>query len=134
MIPCELYKVLASGVSARLNCIRANNQEWKEFHESRILEFVKEHMPHGSGFDSGTEIDFNESNGDKLVFHTSYHHMNDAGYYDGWSNHTVTVTPSFITGMNVKVSGRDRNEIKDYVATCFHDSLMTNVSRNTAHV
>lgn len=48
------------------------------------------------------------------------------GMYVGWTEHTITVTPSFI-GLNVKVSGRNRNEIKDYIADHFSDCLETEI-------
>lgn len=57
------------------------------------------------------------------MFETSVHHMNPDGYYDGWTEHTVTVTPSFIGRFDLKVSGRDRNGIKDYIAEVFGSVL-----------
>src|SRR5208282_4608245 len=97
-----LYSELASTVQARLNCIAAHNadgrlnwpEEWEAKHEEHILSLVEDYMPSGSGFDSGTKIDLDRSHADKLVFNTAYHHMNESGMYDGWTEHTVTVLPS----------------------------------------
>ena len=75
-------------------------------------------LPSGSGFNSGTRFDIDKSTMDKLVFHTSYHHMSEHGYYTKWTDHTVTVTPSF-HGFNIKVSGRNHNDIKEYIAESF---------------
>ena len=80
-------------------------------------------LPSGSGFDNGTQFDVENSTMDKLVFTTSFHHMSEHGYYTKWTDHTVTVTPSF-HGLNIKVSGRNRNDIKDHIAECF-DCLLT---------
>jgi hypothetical protein len=55
--------------------------------------------------------------------------MNDSGYYDGWTEHVVTVTPSFIGGFNIRVSGRNRNDIKGYIAESFHHILKMEVTR-----
>lgn len=84
-----------------------------------IEAIVKEYMPSGSGFDNGTTIDLDASREDRLVFNTAFHHMNEGGFYDGWTEHTVTVKPSF-WGTSIKVGGRDRNLIKDYIGDTFH--------------
>lgn len=49
--------------------------------------------------------------------------MNDAGYYDGWTSYRVTVYPSFVYGLDIRISGRDRNGIKELIRTRFHDAL-----------
>src|SRR5208283_5262110 len=89
-----LYRVLAMLVQARDNCDLNDNREWRFKHEYRILELVKEHMPSGSGIDCGTTIDFVASTPEKLVFNASYHHMDQNGFYDGWTDHIITVRPS----------------------------------------
>ncbi len=96
--------------------------EWGERHKDRILAIVKKHMPSGSGFDSGTSFDFDKSKPDKLVFNTYFHHMNDGGYYDGWSEHSVIVTPAF-RGFNLRVTGKNKNDIKDYIGDIFYNAL-----------
>lgn len=90
--------------------------------EERIEELVRNTMPSGGGFDSGTTIDLDKSTPNKLVFHTSFHHMTE-GMYDGWTEHTVTVTPTF-QGVNIKVGGRDRDDIKDYIVELFDGLLL----------
>jgi hypothetical protein len=45
--------------------------------------------------------------------------MNDVGYYDGWTEHTVTVTGSLTSGYKMTISGRDRNDIKEYLYETF---------------
>ncbi len=119
-----LVQLLASTVQARRNCEESGNTEWFHKHSDLIEQLVKDHMPSGGGFDSGTSIDLAKSDGDKLVFNTAYHHMHESGMYDGWTEHTVTVKPAFV-GISLVVSGRDRNEIKDYIAECFHNALDT---------
>lgn len=123
-----LYSELSGLIQARINCQKNDNLEWRKKHEDRIEFLVREHMPHGSGFDSGTTIDLSLSHADKLVFpSTAYHHMNDGGYYDGWTVHTVTVTPSF-TGFHLRVSGTNRNDIKEYIGESFQIALMTDLT------
>lgn len=122
----KLYAKLAGLVDARLNCLKTGN-EWAEKHEETILKLVSDNMPHGSGFDSGTQIDLGKSTGSKLVFHTSYHHMNDNGMYDGWTDHTVTVKPSLMFGFDLNISGRDRNGFKEYAYEVFSNCLSEDV-------
>ena len=90
----KLYVQFASLVGARLNCIAKNNGEWKARHEETIEHLVKTYLPSGSGWDLGTKIDLDKSSADKLVFYGSFHHMNEAGMYDGYSEHTITLSPS----------------------------------------
>lgn len=119
------YRGLAIAVASRKRCDNGFNPEWFDKWSDRIAGVISDRFPSGSGFDAGTKIDLEKSTGDKLVFHTSFHHMNDGGYYDGWTDHTVTVTPSLEHGFHLKISGRDRNGIKDYIAGQFSHALMT---------
>jgi hypothetical protein len=45
--------------------------------------------------------------------------MNDGGFYDGWTDHSVIVTPSLVEGFNLRVTGRNRKDIKEYIAEQF---------------
>ena len=123
---------LASAVQARRNCAERlqrtieSNDLWFDKWTERI-EMLCDLLPSGSGFDSRTKIDLDASHAEKLVFETSFHHINDAGFYDGWTEHTVTVTPSF-RGINLRISGRNRNEIKDYISETFDYALTRDVS------
>ena len=83
----------------------------------------RDYLPSGSGFDSGTNLDWNKSTAEKLVFETAFHHMDSNGFYSGWTHHTVTIRPSLVFGFTVTVSGRNRNEIKDYIAESMQSAL-----------
>lgn len=117
-----LAERIASRIAARANCERSGNAEWFQ-HHGEALETLRAELPSGSGFDTGTIIDLGKSTAEKLVLHTSFHHMDEFGGYDGWTDHTVTVRPSFILGLDVSVSGRDRNGIKDYIHETFMHAL-----------
>jgi len=123
----KLYQELASLICAIENCHRSGNIDWLNKHTDRLGALVKEHMPSGSGFDLGTSFDEDNSTTERLIFHTSFHHMNDGGYYDGWTSHSVVVTPSLAFGFNLKVTGRDRRDIKDYIGETFHAALNSDV-------
>lgn len=98
---------------------------WFSTHTDRIEFLVREHMPSGSGFDNGTTIDLDHSHADKLVFNTAFHHMDDNGYYCGWTDHQVIVTPSLVHGFHVRVGGRNVRDIKDYIHEAFSQALET---------
>ena len=83
-----------------------------------ILEKLQDLLPSGSGFDCGCKIDIPKSGSTKVVITFDYHHMNEDGYYTGWTSHTLTVSPTF-SGFDMKISGRDRNQAKDY----FYDTF-----------
>jgi hypothetical protein len=121
----KVYQALASLVDARLRSAERGNWDWVTKHEERIKELVEEHLPSGSGFDAGSSIDLYESKPERLVFGTAFHHMSDHGYYVGWSEHNVIVTPSLLFGFNLRVTGRDRNQIKDYIGETFQHALDT---------
>lgn len=117
-----LYECLALALDALANCERMGNGEWAPRWRERLAKLERE-LPSGSGFDNGTRIDYDRSTGDKFVLTTAFHHMNDAGFYDGWTEHTVTIRPSFISRFTVEVSGRNRNGIKDFIADSFASAL-----------
>jgi hypothetical protein len=129
----KLYQHLASAVDAMRTCERTNNVKWQEKHMEAIAYIMRNHMPSGAGIDSGTQIDLDKSSGEKLVFDTSYHHMNDSGCYDGWTEHTVTVRADLISGITIAISGRDRNEIKDYLTEVFHTCLTQELDTREAY-
>lgn len=123
--PTPLFRVIARRVKAVEQCKKDENQYWKVVHEKEIVRLVKEHMPSGGGFDCGTDFAFEASNPNRLVFVTSFHHMNEVGMYDGWTEHTVVIKPDLANGyFFARVTGRNKNQIKDYIAECFDSALM----------
>ena len=118
-----LYQEIASLVQARQNCIEKQNSEWQANHEEKINQLCCEYMPSGSGIDCGTKIDFDASNPEKLVFNLSFHHMNENGMYDGWTEHQAIVTPSLAFGFNLKFTGKNRNQIKEYLHDIYSSAL-----------
>lgn len=74
-----LYRVLAGLVQAIEDCRVSGNVKWHDRHACRAITLVKARMPSGSGIDLGT------CTAEKLVFTTSFHHMDQFGTYDGWT-------------------------------------------------
>lgn len=76
-------------------------------------------LPSGSGIDNGMTFEWTKSKPNKLVFKFSWHHMDEHGGYDGWTDHTLTITPCFVFGFVMKITGRDKNQIKAYLYELF---------------
>lgn len=112
---------LAATIEARANCERSGNAEWFQRHTDRIANIARELLPSGSGI-GGVTVDLEKSTGDRVVLNVPFHCMDVNGFYCGWRDFTVTVTPAF-SGHYVKVSGRDYNGLKDYLADLFSDAL-----------
>lgn len=122
-----LYAVLAALVGAYRRCVDTQNVAWMDNHRLRIQTLVREHMPSGSGTDSGTRLDLEKSKENRLHFCTAFHHMSDSGMYDGWTHHDVIVTPHLAYGIDVKITGPNRNDIKNLIHEVFWHDLTQEV-------
>ena len=45
----------------------------------------------------------------------------------GWTEPTIVVTPTLSSGFNLKITGRDRNQIKDYLGELFQVALSADI-------
>lgn len=96
---------------------------------NEIARLIKDHLPSGSGFDNGTTLLTDGSDlrlKPRLKFSTSFHHMDENGYYTVWTHHVVTVDADF-DGLRIKVDGANTNDIKDFIADTFHQALTQEV-------
>ncbi len=118
-----LYRHIASSVDARHRCERNGMTDARLMHESALNFMADECLPSGAGVDNGTGIEWDASTGEKLVLRVSYHHMHSNGFYDGWADYPITVRPSLIHGLDLKIGGRDRNDVKEYLADLYRDAL-----------
>lgn len=136
-----LARAIACSLQAMRNCNDSGNTELEIKHGDRLHHY-ETLLPSGAGFDSGTTINLDQSTEEEIVLDTAFHHMTEGmyvinrdksteeeteGMYDGWTEHVVTVRPSFVWGMIIAVSGRDRNGIKDYIAETFYECLTAEV-------
>ena len=117
----DFYSRIAGLYVAYINCVAVSNKEYENIHMDKIEELVNKYLPRGSGFDVGTALHFEESNRNKLVFVTSFHHMDENGYYDGWTDHKIIITPDLVFGYNIKITGKNKNDIKEYINSRFGD-------------
>jgi len=122
-----LYQKFASALSGFINSQKNNNQLWIIKHEESIDDLLKEHMPSGSGFNSGTCLEYEKSTPEKLVFGTYFHHMDENGYYTKTTYHEIVVTPSLLYGFSLKITGKNYNDIKEYIGDIFNQSLLKEI-------
>jgi len=117
----------AAALSAHATCVKTGNAEWEATWSHR-MDQLDRLLPSGSGLDFTPRLDRDASSvrhprQQRLVFERChYHHMNEFGMYDGWTEHTVTAAPSF-GGLSVLVTGPDRNGVKEYIGESFEHVL-----------
>lgn len=141
MVP--LYQAFATRITAYHNCYdRLENTEleddkyartldWEHTHLACIRALAKQYLPHGSGLDADMQVDTDKSSDSKLVIiGCDFHHMDEHGGYDGWTEHTVIIVPSLQFGITIRITGKDRDGIKDYIANTFYHALRTMVDPN----
>jgi hypothetical protein len=95
-----------------------------------IDDLCREFLPSGSGFNNGTqwvEPDHWDTKPSIVKLKTAFHHMNETGCYDGWTDHQVKFWSTLGGSLDLVVTGKDRNGIKDYIGDTFHDALCVNV-------
>jgi hypothetical protein len=127
MYTIPLYQELARKINGALTA----NEEWREVFAKDAKNLV-DMLPHGSGIDGDTKIDWDRSMGDNIVINASYHHMDDSGTYDGWTDFSVVVKPSLQYGLDVTVRGkfpRKYADTRDYLIETFQCALSARVTQ-----
>jgi len=110
-------KTIISEIAKNCQWHKTAKPEYKLIAEERIEQLEKE-LPSGSGIDSGCRILIPESGEKRVVISFSYHHMKD-GYYTGWTNHKLIVTPNLVNDYDMRITGKDRDFLKDYLYDTF---------------
>lgn len=121
MEPRSIAATMMSLQTAINNCDECKNAEWAAKHRTSLRALCKL-LPYGSGIDNGTElIDINTKR-ECITLGCAYHHMNDVGFYEGWTRHKIRARPSF-NGMDITISGPDTNAIKDHLHEVYGHAL-----------
>lgn len=108
------------------NCAADGNTEWEARWRVRLGKLV-ELIPSGIGIDRGPRSYAHvEVKPDAIRFEVSFHHMDGVGFYAGWTDHAVTIRPAF-DGVDVRVSGRPRNGVKEYIREAMDDAFSQRV-------
>lgn len=109
-------------------CSNEPQRTWLDRHYEAMSGF-EALLPHGSGIDDGTRLDRVKSTDERIVFDFGYHHMDVNGYYDGWTTHQLIVKPSFIYKLDMRLTGPNRNQIKDYLHEVYYTCLTQEIER-----
>ena len=123
----KTYQKISSLIMAIETCDRTSNLVWSAKHRMSLQD-IANNLPSGSGIDCGTKIDPN-STPDEIVLNLSYHHMNDGGYYDGWSEIVITVTPSLTWGFELDFTWEEsahpdlESDLEDYLGEVYQIAL-----------
>ena len=119
-----VIQALASAIEARANVIgHSSCPEMVEAWDEVIQAIQREKLPSGSGIDGGTAVTVDKSSGRRIEMLCSFHHMDEHGFYYGWTDHRIVATPAF-DGIDVVVYGPHRNGIKDYLHDTYYHALM----------
>ncbi len=106
-------------------------ERWANLHNAALSELIKDTLPHGSGFDSGVSVDWEATDvlAERYVFVCPFHVMNEVGFYVGWAEFRVSVTPSFQDTISLEIertatTGDDAEHgLEDYVAEAMYAAL-----------
>lgn len=119
-------KTVAQAIHAALtaaeNCHKSGNSEWLKRWAAYVTSISRECLPSGAGIDNGTHVLglTRDKRGFVLTFY--YHHMDDTGYYTGWTEFRAYVHPAF-SGLEITLHGRNVNGCKEYLHQTLHESL-----------
>jgi len=105
-----------------LDIAGAKGGPFKAYAQARIEALLRA-LPSGSGWDQGTSIDLDNSTPDHIAFYGDFHHMDEHGGYDGWTAHRIYAKPSLQFGFVLRITGPDRNGIKDHLYEIFYEAL-----------
>lgn len=107
---------LISEIASKCNWDKTVNDDYR-WKCDLALSILQNELPY-----YGCKIDVSKSSISKVIITFDYHFMNDAGYYDGWEKYKLTVIPTLI-GFDLKITGKNRNMIKDYFYDTFDYEL-----------
>lgn len=115
-MPMPLYRRMALTIYGRDNSTDFYSQIW-----GRELDvMVRNELPSGSGIDHGCTLDGTSAT-ERIVVNVPFHHTDLKGYYGGWTEHQIIVTPSLINGFGIQVTGHDKNDIKETLNLLFRE-------------
>lgn len=125
MVKKRVFQLIATAAASMKRCQNTGNKVWADRWAARLTHIERELLPSGSGIDSGTKINWSATGGAEIALNCSFHHMDEHGTYDGWTDHTVRVRPCFEhPGFTIHdITGVNRNEIKEYLADVFIEAL-----------
>jgi hypothetical protein len=122
--PRPLYAELVSTYQALENCQKCANTEWADKHQTTI-DWLEDLLPSGSGVDNGVKVEMVEDH--KIIMSFGFHHMDENGFYDGWTDHKLILRPSLTREVDLTITGPDRNYLKEYLYDLFYHVMTSKV-------
>lgn len=123
----KLYQLLAQKIAWEAK------EDFRE-QRRRDIDACLDLLPSGSGWDNGTKLDEDATRENRLVFYGGFHHMDTHGYYCGWTEHQVIVTPSLCYELDIRVTGINRNDVKEDIRNRFEEALKQRIDFVTMKV
>jgi hypothetical protein len=103
--------------------------------ECYLDDIMENCLPRGSGIDNGNSINIERSNSERIVIESGYHCMNGNGYYCGWYEYTVIITPSLQFKFDMKIKGRngsrDTIDVRDNLYDRYRFALSSDIGDET---
>lgn len=91
--------------------------------KGKELALLQELLPIGNGIEKECVI-LLKSTEKRIVIDTAYWHPNDSYETSRWTDHQIVITPSFEGEINIRITGKNENNVKDYLHHIFHEALM----------
>jgi len=129
--PTPVYKAIAEAFVCSENAEQSQSPMMESYAED--CDFLRDILPSGSGIDgtqgrNGCRIE--SVTDSKIVISFGFHHMDDNGFYCGWTEHKCVVTASLRYGFELKITGPNKRNIKDYLGDLFYSVLNADVWQN----
>lgn len=87
------------------------------------FDMLEKLLPIGNGIEKECEISL-KSTKKRIVIDTAYRHPNDSYETSRLTNHQIIITPSFEEEINIRVTGKNVDNIKEYLHEVFREALM----------
>ena len=81
------------------------------------LSRMEDLLPSGSGFDAGCKIQTNSVPPNRVLITFEYHHMSGIGYYIGWTQHEVLISPNLHHDYHIDIIGTGYEDLDD----CYYE-------------
>lgn len=118
----KLYQAIARAHEGQEACTN-DCPEMADLWRERLGNLIAQ-LPSESGFSAGTKfVSLCESS---MIFSTEFAHLDEGGSCVGWTNHFVYVGLRW-SGLEISVTGPNRNDIKEYIKDVFAEALDSEV-------
>jgi hypothetical protein len=122
------YVELGNVFKSYLYGVKNQNGTMIDHNEEKLNELI-DLLPHGSGIDGTTKLDLEHSKLNKIIITSSYHHMDEYGGYDGWTDFEIILSPDW-GGFDIDIKGKFPKrylDTKEYLADTFATFLNLNL-------